>query len=215
MAELGVHHAPPDLILGRERTQRTQLVKQADVVMLLALLWDDLPDEVRRASFLYYEPRTVHGSSLSPGIHALVAARLGLAEVAARYLEQTALIDLGNTMGNAAGGVHAAALGSLWQAVVFGVGGVRPAAEGDALLVEPNLLPGWRALTMRLGYRGRQLEIVVEPELVEVAVLEGAAPLVVRGVAAGREGAAVTVEPGTRHATRRKRGGFGAWEELR
>jgi kojibiose phosphorylase len=90
---LGTSHAPADVILGRARTQRAQVIKQADVVALLALLWDEVPPEVRRASFLYYEPRTAHGSSLSPGTHALVAARLGLLDVAERYLEQTAAID--------------------------------------------------------------------------------------------------------------------------
>ena len=116
---------PIDLVLGRERTQASKIVKQADVIELIALLWDALQPEVRLANFLYYEPRTVHGSSLSPGIHALVAARLGLLATAQRYLEQTADIDLGNTMGNAAGGVHIAALGSLWQAIILGVAGLR------------------------------------------------------------------------------------------
>ena len=140
LAALGVRHAPADMILGKARTQRSQVVKQANVVMLVALLWDELSPAVRRASYLYYEPRTAHGSSLSPGAHALVAARLGLLDEAARYLEQTASIDLGNTMGNAAGGVHAAALGSLWQAVVLGAGGVRPAPDAeDTVLLEPHL----------------------------------------------------------------------------
>src|SRR6185369_8887633 len=113
----------------------SQVIKQSDVVELIALLWDEMDDATRRANFLHYEPRTAHGSSLSPGIHALVAARLGLYEVAARYLDQTAEIDLGNAMGNAAGGVHAAALGSLWQAVVLGAGGVRPAQDDPEAMV--------------------------------------------------------------------------------
>jgi kojibiose phosphorylase len=150
LSSLGAHHLPADMVLGRERTRSSQIIKQADAVMLVALLWDELPPETRRASFLYYEPRTAHGSSLSPGTHALVAARLGMLDLAARYLEQTAAIDLGNTMGNAAGGVHAAAMGSLWQAVVLGAGGVRPAPDHpEAMLVEPHLLPGWRALEIR------------------------------------------------------------------
>src|SRR5262249_61615887 len=123
--------APIDAILGRERTQASQVIKQSDVVQLIAMLWDDLDAETRRANFLYYEPRTAHGSSLSPGVHALVAARLALGDIAARYLDQTADIDLGNNMGNAAGGVHAAALGSFWQAVVFGVAGVRPSPSDE------------------------------------------------------------------------------------
>jgi trehalose/maltose hydrolase-like predicted phosphorylase len=185
------------------------------VVMLVALLWDELSPAVRRASFLYYEPRTAHGSSLSPGAHALVAARLGLLDEAARYLEQTASIDLGNTMGNAAGGVHAAALGSLWQAVVLGVGGVRPAPDDeDTVLIEPHLLPGWQALTFPLSWRGRQIQTIVEHAAIEVAVVEGMVPLCIRAI--GPDGRAVEVraEPGTRHATRRDGDGFRAWEGI-
>jgi trehalose/maltose hydrolase-like predicted phosphorylase len=213
LAALGTQHVPADLVLGKARTQRSQVVKQADVVMLVALLWDALPPAVRRASFLYYEPRTAHGSSLSPGVHALVAARLGLLDEAARYLEQTAAIDLGNTMGNAAGGVHAAALGSLWQAVVLGAGGVRPAPDDvGALLIEPHLLPGWEALVFPLSWRGSQLEFVVEPGAIELAVIDGASAVTIRAL--GPDGGAVEVraEPGTRHAARRSGEGFRAWE---
>jgi kojibiose phosphorylase len=237
LAELGPRHAPADFVLGRTRTQNSQVIKQADVVMLLALLWDEVPDDVRRASFAYYEPRTAHGSSLSPGTHALVAARLGLYEVAARYLRQTAAIDLGNTMGNAAGGVHAAALGSLWQAIVFGVAGVRPVAgrhDGgrppkppaagagsgcatnlrDALLIEPHLLPEWRSLEVRLVFRKRLLTLVVDHSSVEVAVVEGDEPLVVRAAGLRANTVDVRVEPGTRHALRNEGGGDRAWERI-
>ena len=69
--------APIDVLLGRDRIQRSKIIKQADVVMLLHLLWDDYPPGVREVNFRYYEPRCAHGSSLSPSIHALIAARLG------------------------------------------------------------------------------------------------------------------------------------------
>src|SRR5438105_15240023 len=65
---------PIDVVIGRERTQRSQVVKQADVVALLALLPDEFPGAAAKANFRYYEPRCAHGSSLSAGIHALVAA---------------------------------------------------------------------------------------------------------------------------------------------
>ena len=67
--------APMDMLLGRERIQRSKIIKQPDVVMLVYLLWDRMPAEVRRANFEYYEPRCGQGSSLSSAIHALVAAR--------------------------------------------------------------------------------------------------------------------------------------------
>jgi kojibiose phosphorylase len=203
---------PADLLLGHARIGRTQVVKQADVVQLLALLWDEIAPEVRLRSFLHYVPRTAHGSSLSPGVHALVAARLGLTDLAARFLDRTAEIDLGNTMGNAAGGVHAAAMGSLWQAVVLGVAGVRPDPDDvEGLLLEPKLLPGWRHLGFPLAFRGRWLRVDVEPHAVEVAV-EGDRPISLRALGP-EEVAGVRAEPGRRYLLRWPFDGVG-WERL-
>jgi kojibiose phosphorylase len=129
--------------------------------MLLHLLWDDYPPEVREANFRYYEPRCAHGSSLSPSIHALVAARLGHPELAARYFRQAMDIDLADNMGNAAGGVHAAALGGLWQAVVFGFAGLRLADHGPEY--HPNLPPHWEGLSMRFKWRGRTHDLNLPP----------------------------------------------------
>jgi kojibiose phosphorylase len=214
LASLGPCHAPLDVILGRARTQASQVVKQADVVQLLALLWDEVPEAARRVNFLHYDVRTGHGSSLSPGVHALVAARLGLDAATERYLDQTAEIDLGNAMGNASGGVHAAAMGGLWQAVISGVGGVRPAPDHDeALLIEPRLLPTWRHLGFPLSWRGRQLDVHVEIGSVEVAI-EGRAPLPVRLAGAAGPAREVLAEPGRRYAARRVEAGFGPWEEI-
>jgi kojibiose phosphorylase len=212
IADYAVRTAPIDMLLGRARTQACQVVKQADVVQLIALLWDQIAPEARRRNFLYYEPRTAHGSSLSPGAHALVAARLDLAAHAERYFDQTADIDLGNNMGNAAGGVHAAGLGSLWQAVVFGAAGVRQ-VDDEALVIEPHLLPGWRHLRVPLGFRGCSLEIHIEPDAVEAAVLEGSRPFSLRLAHGGVERATLA-EPGRRYAAMRRDRGFDEWEEI-
>jgi kojibiose phosphorylase len=206
--------APMDVLLGRARTQVSQVVKQADVVQLLAMLWDEIGADARRANFMYYEPRTGHGSSLSPGIHALVAARLGMPSVAQRYFDQTCDIDLGNNMGNASGGVHAAALGSLWQAVVFGACGVRPSPnDAEALVIEPNLLPEWRHVVLPLAFRGADLELVVEPTALEIACRGEVGATV---AARGQDGsdAMLTLEPGRRYAARRTGEGFEPWEEI-
>jgi kojibiose phosphorylase len=151
--------APMDVLLGRERIQRSKIIKQADVVMLVHLLWERLPPQVRKANFEYYEPRCGHGSSLSPAIHALVAARLGDAAVAERYFRQAAEIDLSDKMGNAAGGVHAGALGGLWQAAVFGFAGLRFTDEGPEH--RSNIPAGWRSLSMRFQWRGRWHELTL------------------------------------------------------
>jgi len=151
--------APIDVLLGRERIQRSQIIKQPDVVMLLYLLGDRFSAAIRSANFRYYEPRTSHGSSLSPPIHAAVAAQLGDVELAASYFRQTAEIDLANRMGNAAGGVHAAALGGLWQAVVFGFAGLTLSEEGPR--VHPRLPAGWRAARFAIQWRGTRVPFEV------------------------------------------------------
>ena len=154
LAALEPRSAPVDVVLGRERVQRSQLIKQADVVMLLHLFPDAWPIDVQAANFRYYEPRCGHGSSLSPAIHALVAARLGDMDLASRYFRQAATIDLADNMGNAAGGVHAAALGGLWQAIVFGFGGLDLTEDGPR--TRPHLPPGWSALSMEITWRGQR-----------------------------------------------------------
>ncbi|MDI1478247.1 glycoside hydrolase family 65 protein [Polyangium sp. y55x31] len=207
---------PIDVLLGRERTRHSQVVKQADVVQLLALLWDEFSPSARKQNFLYYEPRTAHGSSLSPGIHALVAARLGLLETATRYLEQTASIDLGNNMGNAAGGVHAAGLGSLWQAVAFGVAGLRTAPEDpETLIVAPTLLPGMRRVSLPMQLRGRSLMVHALPGAVEVHVTGGTAPIGLAVESAAGTTHKVRAEPGRAYVARREEEGFLAWEEIK
>jgi kojibiose phosphorylase len=181
------------MILGRERTQRSQVIKQADVVMLLALLWDRFPPAVRSENFRYYERICGHGSSLSPAIHSLVAARLGELQLAEGYFREAASIDLGDTMGNLSGGLHMAALGGLWQAVVFGYAGLSLAHEG--LAFDPRLAKRWRSLSFPIEWRGSQLCINVHREEPEFsATLERGAPVTV-----SVRGESHTLHQGERH----------------
>jgi beta-phosphoglucomutase family hydrolase len=144
---------PVDVLLGLDRVMRTPIIKQPDVLMLIYLLWDEFAPEVREANFRYYEPRCAQGSSLSPCIHALIAARLGHTALADKYFRQASEIDLSDNMGNAAGGVHAAALGGLWQAAVFGFAGLTLGEDGPRL--DPKLPPGWGGLSFRIRWRGQ------------------------------------------------------------
>jgi kojibiose phosphorylase len=159
LAAFAPRTAPMDVLLGRERIQRSKIIKQPDVVMLVYLLWDRMPAEVRKANFEYYEPRCGHGSSLSPAIHALVAARLGDTALAERYFRQAAEIDLADTMANSTGGIHAGALGGLWQAAVFGFAGLRLTEDGPEH--RPKLPGSWRSLSMRFQWRGRWHELTL------------------------------------------------------
>jgi len=161
---------PIDVVIGPERTQRSQVVKQADVVALLALLPDEFPGAAAKANFRYYEPRCAHGSSLSAGIHALVAARLGETETALRFLRQAAIADL-ELDPNSAGGIRIAGLGGLWQAIILGFAGLD--LGSDMLGIDPRLPPHWRSLSFRVGWRGRSVAIRIAGKTAQATLVDG------------------------------------------
>lgn len=145
-----------DVLLGWQRLTKTQIIKQADVVMLLFLLGDRYPRAIHEANFRFYEPRTSHDSSLSPSFHALAAARLGETDMARRYFTKAANIDLDFTRGvTAAGGVHIAALGGMWQALVFGFGGM--SVEANGLRFDPHVPEEWGEISFSVQWRGSTL----------------------------------------------------------
>jgi len=202
------HATPIDVCLGREQTRQSKAIKQADVVALSALLWDEWPRAIHEANFNYYDLRTAHGSSLSPAHYALVAARLGNVALAQSYMRQAGEIDLANNMGNAAGGVHIAALGGLWQAAVFGVTGLRLREDGIAL--DPHLLPGWTEMRCSVQWRGCVLRVTLatDPPRIEIEV-DGSGELTITIV----DGPACLVRSGRRYAVARNGSAWGAWRE--
>jgi trehalose/maltose hydrolase-like predicted phosphorylase len=173
---------PMDVVLGRERTQRSQVIKQADVVALLGLLPEEFVGETGAKNFDYYEPRCGHGSSLSRAMHGMVAARLGRSEMALRYFQQTAAIDLADTHVAIDGGIHIAALGGIWMTAVLGFAGVSLRNNGIAL--NPQLPPNWRRLAFGVQWRGRSLKIRIDQakQIVEATLEAGESmTLIVRG----------------------------------
>jgi trehalose/maltose hydrolase-like predicted phosphorylase len=171
-----------DLILGRARTQRAKVVKQADVVALIALREEEFDVPTRRANFRFYEPLCSHDSSLSRPMHAIVAARLGETDLALRYFRETAAVDVAGTAADSAGGVHIAALGGLWQTVLVGFAGL--ALGEDAVALDPHLPVQWRALSFRVRWHDCLIafRIVTAEHRLEATLEAGRrATLVVKG----------------------------------
>ncbi len=145
-------------VLGIDETNRRQVLKQPDVLMLLYLMrgaqpFRDRPDVLQK-NWSYYAPRTdiTYGSSLGPAIHAILAADLGATAIADEQFMRAALVDLENTRGNTGEGIHAASAGGIWQAVVFGFGGIQLRADGP--IATPHLPPTWTRLKFKLSWRG-------------------------------------------------------------
>ncbi|PUU90107.1 glycosyl hydrolase family 65 protein [Halanaerobium sp.] len=139
----------------------TQVIKQADVIQLFTM-HDIFSEEVLAANYDYYEPRTQHGSSLSPSQYAIVAARLGRAEEAYDYFEASAFIDLMSTNkavsgGTFIGGVHTAAAGGIWQLIVNGFAGMNINRKGLSFM--PILPEEWDSVEFKLNYKANKLKI--------------------------------------------------------
>lgn len=168
--------APIDVVVGRARVAASQVVKQADVVMLAALLPEEFPGDALARNYRHYADRCAHGSSLSHAMHALVAARLGLTEEAIGHVRATIAADLSQG-GDSSAGVHIAGLGGLWQAVLLGFGGLD--MMGDMLVLDPRLPAEWQALAFTLHWHGRRIGCRLAGTNCDLTLLEGA-PVSVR-----------------------------------
>ena len=146
--------------IGFDRLQRYQVLKQPAVLMYMALCPEKFSKDEVEAAWNYYEPKTLHDSTLSFGIHALVAARLGYEEKAVHYLEKSLFLDLKNVMKNTAGeGIHTASLGATWQAMVLGFGGL--SIRNGVLNVENRLPPGIEEMRYRVCHKGIPHQITI------------------------------------------------------
>ena len=149
----------------------TQIIKQADVIMMLNLFKEHYSQEVKKANWEYYEPRTEHGSSLSACAYALVAADIGKTEWAYKYFLKTAKLDLeakykvyvGTIF---MGGSHPAANGGAWMATIFGFAGLK--ADAQKVSINPKLYEQWNSLSFNLSYKGNSFSIEITKDKVKV-----------------------------------------------
>jgi len=143
------------VVLGIEGANAHQVLKQPDVLMLLYVLRDEYDQRVKQANWDYYAPRTDHtyGSSLGPAIHAILACELDMLDEAYSHFRRAAQADLMDVRGNANDGLHAASAGGLWQAVVFGFGGLQVTPAGWS--TAPRLPAHWRHLSFHFYHQGK------------------------------------------------------------
>jgi trehalose/maltose hydrolase-like predicted phosphorylase len=163
--------SPPvaaDLLLGRERVGAAQVVKQADVLMLHLLVPEETAPGSLAPNLAWYGPRTAHGSSLSPAVHAALLARAGEPDRALELFRLACRLDLDDLTGTTAGGLHVAAFGGVWQALAHGFLGLRPSAE--ALGVDPRLPAAWEAVTLRLRFHDRRVRVRAAHDRLDLAV---------------------------------------------
>lgn len=191
-------------VFGWQQMRSMQVVKQADVVMMLHMLRDSVSPEVAVANYRYYEPRTTHGSSLSAAIYGALAARAGLLDDAVTYFRMAANTDLESKPGFSAKGVHMATAGGLWQAAVMGFGGLLHGS--DHLTLDPRLPAAWQRLKFPIRSRGVKVLVDIQRDRITLT-LDGPA-----SVALG-DGAVSHLDAGRYGATRND-GGWSAMQRV-
>ena len=149
---------------GNGLATTTQILKQADVVLMLYLFSECYSHETKLANWEYYEPRTEHGSSLSACSYSLIAAELGKVDWAYKYFMKTATIDLEGKgkqyVGTLyIGGTHPAGNGGAWMSAVFGLCGIR--CTGNTISITPHLPLHWERVTIPFTLHGQRLKITL------------------------------------------------------
>jgi len=146
-----------------DRLQRMRVLKQADILLLMGLLPEKFTDAQKRAAWEFYEPITLHDSTLSFGTHSWVGAMFGYDEKAFDYFQKSAGIDLRNIMNNTAEeGLHLAAFGSTWMTVVFGFAGL--SLRGGEILLNPHLPDSWKSISFPFFYKNKKYLCRVDRE---------------------------------------------------
>lgn len=149
----------------------SQLVKQADVVLLTHLMPWAYSKDVIRKNFEYYEAITTHDSSLSPTTYAIQAVDLRKMDLAYDLFKYSLNIDMGENMHSCDAGIHAGSLAAVWQSIVFGYGGLRWLK--DKLHFNPILPSQWTSLTYRVQYKKVTLEVSVSKKKFTIKTLGG------------------------------------------
>jgi trehalose/maltose hydrolase-like predicted phosphorylase len=155
-----------------DRLQRYQVVKQADILLLMLLLPQDFNEKQKLVAWEFYEPITTHDSSLSFATHAQIGARIGKTKEAIDYFNKSISLDYDNVMNNThKEGIHIGASGASWQSIICGFAGIY-VCNGQ-INVEPNIPKQWGEVNFKLYLKGSLLEFTILSKGINIELIEG------------------------------------------
>lgn len=145
-----------------DRILRSVFIKQADVLQGIYLFEDHFDLDVIRDNFDFYEPKTVHESSLSPCVHAIIAAKIGNLDKAYEMYLRTARLDLDDYNHEADEGLHITSMAGTWMSMVEGLAGVR--VYEDHVLIDPKIPATWKSYSFKIRFRNNPIQVTVNQE---------------------------------------------------
>jgi len=154
-----------------DRILRSCYIKQADVLQGIYFFEDQYDTDTIRRNFDFYEPRTVHESSLSPCVHAILAAKLGDEARAYEFYLRTARLDLDDYNNDTEDGCHITSMAGTWMSVIEGFAGMR--VRDGKLSFQPFIPEKWNSFSFHIGFRGAVLNVKVTREGVQIKNLSG------------------------------------------
>ena len=149
-----------------DRILRSPYIKQADVLQGFYFFESHFDKETLERHFDFYEPLTVHESSLSPCIHSILATRLDKMQKAYELYLQTSRLDLDDYNKEVEEGLHITSMAGTWMSIVEGFGGLR--VVDDQIHINPKLPQAWNAFSFKLNFRGTAIKVEVNKENVKV-----------------------------------------------
>ncbi|MXV50979.1 glycoside hydrolase family 65 protein [Pedobacter sp. HMF7647] len=166
VSELPAADRPLNQKWSWDRILRSCFIKQADVLQGFYFFEDRFDDEILRRNFDFYEPRTVHESSLSPCVHAILAAKLGDEKRAYEFYLRTSRLDLDDYNNDTEDGLHITSMAGTWMSVVEGFAGMR--VRNGVLHFNPFLPEKWNSFSFNISFRGAVLNVRVSKEKVRI-----------------------------------------------
>lgn len=151
---------------SRSEVVNMQVLKQADVVMLLNLFPKMLSEELTQKNVIFYEQRTIHDSSLSYCAHAQACSSIGAVELAEHFFQECLTVDLNSNPFGSTDGIHSASLGGIWNCLVLGFSGIK--YENHTLCIEPHLPNRWKKIAFRIIVEGVTLQFEISNSKIEI-----------------------------------------------
>ncbi len=145
-----------------DRILRSPYIKQADVLQGFYFFEDHFTDEELEKHFDFYEPFTVHESSLSPCVHSIQAAKLGRMDQAYKFYLRTSRLDLDDYNKEVEEGLHITSMAGTWMSIVEGFGGMR--VLEDKLNFVPQIPEQWQSYSFKINFRNRIIKVTVTKE---------------------------------------------------
>jgi maltose phosphorylase len=166
VSDLSLNERPINQHWSWDRILRSIFIKQADVLQGLYLFEDHFEDQVIEDNFNFYEPKTVHESSLSPCIHSILAAKIGRLDKAYELYVRTSRLDLDDYNHEADEGLHITSMAGTWMAIVEGMAGIR--VFSDCIKMNPVIPRNWKQYRFQILVRNQPLEVRVSHSECEI-----------------------------------------------